>query len=293
MQHMGTFNWVGGKFKKLTWLIPLIEPPGITSFVDAFGGSAVVLINRKKTRHEVYNDLDGGAVNFFRCLRDRPEELFHLLELTPYAKEEFVLTKEPVPDDHPHGDVEAARRFFCSISMSYSGTRSTFGHGISSHKETSVPTESHRSRIDRLINTNIVPRLQQVEMWNRPAIEVVEKFKDKDSCLIYLDPPYEPSTWKDKTSKYQTPPMEEEDHRELLNALLQARCRVAISGYNSALYSELLGDWRTSTKEVQVTVSGKFEEGRRKETEVLWMNYDANGWLLSENKILGIQSELL
>lgn len=293
MPQLGTFNWVGGKYKKLNWLIPLIEPPGITSFVDAFGGSAVVLLNRKKTRHEVYNDLDRNAVNFFRVLRDQPEELFRLLELTPYSKEEFVISKLPVAEDHPFGDLEAARRFFCSISMSYSGTRSTFGHGTTSTGNGPMPARLHIGRIDRLMNTNIVSRLREVEMWNRPAIEVIEKFKEKPTALIYLDPPYEPSTWVETSSKYHTPPMTKEDHKAMLEAIADANCRVAISGYDNEVYNKVLEGWRTSTKEVQVTVGGKHENARRTETEVLWMNYDQNGWLYAENDVLGINAELL
>ena len=217
--YLGTFNWVGGKSKKLGWLVPLLEPPGITSFVDAFGGSAVVLLNRKKAKLEVYNDLDSRAVNFFRVLRDRHEELFQLLRCTPYAKEEFVLCKEESEDP-----LEDARRFFCSISMSYSGTRTTFGHGTTSREGVPTPVEAHGFRVERLEKTPIVKRLMDVEIWHRPAIEVIGKFKEKEECLIYLDPPYDPSTWKTEHTKYHTPQLSQEDHKEMLAELVEAQC---------------------------------------------------------------------
>lgn len=56
---------------------------------------------------EVYNDLDGDVVNFFRVVRDvaTRAQLVEVCALTPYARAEFDLAWEPVAEA-----VERARR---------------------------------------------------------------------------------------------------------------------------------------------------------------------------------------
>jgi DNA adenine methylase len=59
------FGWYGGKFNHLDWLLRLL--PQTKHFCEPFGGSAAVLINRKHSPIETYNDIDGEVVNFARA----------------------------------------------------------------------------------------------------------------------------------------------------------------------------------------------------------------------------------
>ena len=63
------FGWYGGKYSHLDWLLPLL--PEATHYCEPFGGSAAVLINRKPSPVETYNDVHGEVVTFFRVLRTR------------------------------------------------------------------------------------------------------------------------------------------------------------------------------------------------------------------------------
>lgn len=83
--------------------------------------------------------------------------------------------------------------------------------------------------------------------------------------LIYADPPYVLAT-RTSTKRYRCD-YDDADHRRLIEALKLAPCAVILSGYPSALYDELLGDWRTVT--FQVMTRG----GPR--TERLWLNFPA------------------
>jgi site-specific DNA-adenine methylase len=49
------FGWYGGKYSHLDWLLPLL--PQTRHFCEPYGGSAAVLINRKPSEIETYNDL--------------------------------------------------------------------------------------------------------------------------------------------------------------------------------------------------------------------------------------------
>lgn len=58
--------WLGGK-GKLLWIIDELAPCQYKTFVDVFGGSGTVLMNRplKKGCVEVYNDFNSNLTNLF------------------------------------------------------------------------------------------------------------------------------------------------------------------------------------------------------------------------------------
>src|SRR4051812_48084732 len=62
------------------------QPSAYDTFVDAYGGSGVVLLNKPRCAVEIYNDLDDHVANLFTVLID--PELFarfkHLCDLAPY-----------------------------------------------------------------------------------------------------------------------------------------------------------------------------------------------------------------
>jgi DNA adenine methylase len=102
-------RWYGGKFSHLDWLLPLL--PKCQHFCEPFGGSAAVLLNRDPSPVETYNDIDGDLVNFFKVLRDKPDELIEKLVFTPFSREEFRKAYElRGRTDLP--EVERARLFF-------------------------------------------------------------------------------------------------------------------------------------------------------------------------------------
>ena len=81
--------------------------------------------------------------------------------------------------------------------------------------------------------------------------------------LVYCDPPYLHHTRSSKR-RYRFE-YEEQDHVELLELLKSLPCSVILSGYPSALYDDLLGEWRIL--ELQVMN----QAGVR--TEKLWFNF--------------------
>lgn len=87
-----------------------------------------------------------------------------------------------------------------------------------------------------------------------------------EQTLIYADPPYLMETRSHQQQLYQFEFAEREQHIALLSRLKELPCLVAISGYYSDLYAELLTGWRTSTFKT-VNRAGK------PATEWLWMNY--------------------
>jgi len=120
-----SFGWYGGKYSHLDWLLPLL--PDAHHYCEPFGGSAAVLLNRRPSPVETYNDIDGEVVNFFRVLRDQKDKLIEAIGLTPFSREEFY---RAVTDYGPHlSDLERARRFFVRARQVRTGLAQTASLG--------------------------------------------------------------------------------------------------------------------------------------------------------------------
>lgn len=97
------------------------------------------------------------------------------------------------------------------------------------------------------------------------ALKLLDRCTLPPNTFIYCDPPYVISSRKSKRHIYKHE-MTDDQHVELLTMLKGLDCLVAVSGYWSDLYGELLHGWRYETFSAQ-TRSGK------PATEYLWMNY--------------------
>ncbi len=262
------FGWYGGKYSHLNWLLPLL--PKTQHYCEPFGGSAAVLLNRKPSAVETYNDLDGELANFFRVLREEKERLIEAIGLTPFSREEFeIAISQPTSDV---SDFERARRFFVRARQVRTGLAQKASSGRWAHcKLTS--RAGMAGAVSRWLGSveglsEIVQRLLRVQIENDSAIKVIKRY-DSENTLFYCDPPYPHDSRGD--SQAYAYEMTDEQHRELSDVLHKIKSKVAISGYKSSLMSELYGDWKMIEAPVKACHSTK---GLRK--ELLWINYDLN-----------------
>ena len=104
----------GGKFgvhgTTADWIISHL--PRHEHYVEPFSGGASVLLRKPPSKLETYNDLDEEVVTFFRVLRERPDDLIQMIELTPWSRVELHQAREPVEGEGPEADLEMARRVF-------------------------------------------------------------------------------------------------------------------------------------------------------------------------------------
>jgi len=259
------FGWYGGKFSHLNWLLPLL--PYTQHYCEPFGGSAAVLLNREPSPVETYNDLDGEVVNFFRVLREHTEELTKAIALTPFSLEEFASAVSERPEQL--SELERARRFFVRARQVRTGLAQTASVGRWAHCRLTSRAGMSGSVSRWLGSTEGLPaiaeRLLRVQMENRPAIDVIERY-DSEGTLFYCDPPYPHETRGD--SRAYEFEMTSEEHIELGRVLSQVKGKVAISSYRCELMDELYKGWRCTEAPEKNCHSVK--KPRR---EALWMNY--------------------
>lgn len=251
----------GGKWKLAKWIISYF--PSHRIYTESFGGAASVLIQKPRSYAEVYNDLNSEIVNVFRVLRNTTQsnELIKLLELTPFAREEFELSYTPANDP-----VEQARRTIARTFMGFGSTafNSKVPTGFRANSNRSGTTPAHDWQHYPNAVPALVKRLGGVVIENRPAIEVILQH-DSDETLHYVDPPYVHETRKARQRRNYTYEMTNEDHVELARVLKECAGMVIVSGYNCELYESLYSDWLRVDKIA-------FADGARKRIESLWLS---------------------
>ena len=238
-------RYFGGKWQLARAIIAHFPPHAV--YVEPFGGGASVLLQKPRPLNgsgvEVYNDRDGDVVNFFRVLREKPDELIQALYLTPFAWDEYELSQQPMGEI---SDLERARRFYVRSWQGRGGPTRTWRTGWRRAKIASVGAghvTPHRfAMMDHL--WAVAERLRGVQIENDDALFVIERY-DSLETLFYCDPPYPASTrsrrWRRNGYLHE---MSDDGHRRLAQLLHSVQGMAIVSGYPGTLYDELYGDWR-------------------------------------------------
>ncbi|WP_339416081.1 MULTISPECIES: DNA adenine methylase [unclassified Pseudomonas] len=255
----------GGKFRLAPWVLQHF--PAHTCYVESFGGAAGVLMQKARSYAEVYNDMDGDIVNLFRVFQAEQSRnaLAEQLVLTPYSREEFELAWEPTDNL-----VERARRTIIRAQMGFGSagaTKGVTGFRIDTKRKYGTAQSLWTKYPEQI--AAIGQRLAGVLIENRPAIEVI-KAHDDSGTLHYVDPPYMHGTrYKNAVSgRYYRYEMTDADHRDLIKTLLEAKGMVALSGYDSEIYRELLSDWSMNSTSARISAG----RGTSSRQECLWLN---------------------
>lgn len=262
------FRYPGSKWAIADWIISYF-PSGYEKMVylEPFLGSGAVFFNKLPGTVETINDLDSDIVNLFHVLREQPNDLKRVLELTPYSREEYDLSFEPCDDP-----VEKARRYMVKTTQAIGAKMAGSSKcGWRNHKQTKIGgtackwcgiTETIDAATTRLRGDTT--HLVQIEHMD--ALRLIERYNNQD-VLMYIDPPYVRSARKSgRLYQYE---MTDADHEQLLNLLTQSKAKIVLSGYETDLYNERLRGWEKATILSQTTSTKKAEE-------ILWMNYEPN-----------------
>lgn len=229
-------RYFGAKGRLAPWIAALIPPHRV--YVEPFAGTAAVLLAKPPATIEILNDIDEDVVAFFRVLRERPNDLVRVCELTPYARSEFAASRRSTLEV---GELEQARLFWVRTAQSVSGT----GHGWSvTTARTQSPAATAISMVDRM--WDVAQRLRRVQIECRPAVRVIADYGVADG-VIYADPPYLGRTRRGGAGAngrdYRREMAGEDEHRSLAEALHHTPATVLLSGYPSVLYDQLYRDW--------------------------------------------------
>lgn len=252
-------KYPGSKWNLTDWIIGFF--PEHHSYLEPFFGSGAVLFRKPRSHIETINDLDGNVINLFEWIKNDPEKLAHEIYWTPYARQIYEDTYTAVPED----SLQKAVNFYICAQMGYgfrtNGERVGWKSDIQG-RERAYAASDWCSLPERILEAS--ERLRGVQIECRPALEVMRRFNHK-KVLIYLDPPYMPGTRHGK--QYKCEMYDEDSHMELLNAAVQHKGPLLISGYDTDLYNDMLKSWH---KEEVLC----YTQSRSRKKEVLWMNFE-------------------
>lgn len=255
-------KYPGSKWRMADWIISLMPPH--KSYLEPFFGSGAVFFNKRPSRIETINDLDGEIVNLFRCVREWPEELACAVALTPYSREEYERAWSRFKAGGKACGIEDARLTLVRYWQSH-GSTSVYKGGWKNDRagrEYAYDVRYWRNLPGWVLDA--AERLKDAQIEQTQAVELIRRFKHPD-VMIYADPPYVVSTRKGK--QYVVDMVEDRQHIELLEALKEHPGPVILSGYENELYEKHLQGWVKLHKKA-------LAEGGAARTETVWLNYE-------------------
>jgi len=258
------FPYYGGKYSQLKQLLGLL-PNNCLHYCEPFGGSASVLLNRKPSPLETYNDVFEEVVNFFRVLRSQRENLIKQIKFTPFSRKEYLIALE-LPLDL--SDLERARRFYVRARQVRTGlagqaTKGRWAYCVgTSRRGVAGGVSRWLGGIEGL--EELAKRLLNVQIEHSDAFECIKRY-DSEKTLFYCDPPYllEYRTGGKNYHKEMTA----SGHIELAKLLCQIKGRAAVSGYRCDLMDNLYEGWH------RVDYKVTLHSVKKEKIESVWMNY--------------------
>lgn len=269
----GMAQWVNG------WL-----PQSKTAtYVEPFAGMLGVLLLRDASTTEIVNDTDENLINWWECVRTKPDEMYHQCAFTPFSE---TLFKRHQATLNEGTDVERAAKFYAVTLGSFTastGPGATFAVQYTNKMyDRKLGPARRASRMDSWLGRlhRVADRLRNVQILNRDAIRILDRLKDERGAIIYCDPPY-PSV----TTAYADGDL---DMDAMTDVLLAQVGYTAISGVGTEW--DHLGWWRRERPIQRRMGVAKYGDKAKKDSEVLWMNYDPEA--MNEYKE-GMQHELV
>lgn len=257
------FGGKGGMIQTLLRHFP--DASSYDVFIDAYGGSGVVLLTKPACKVEVYNDLDKNVYSLFETLRHpgKFSQFQHLCELALYDQH----TSDEYRKSLRTADLEEVERAFRFWYVNRTRHNGVGGFSINKtvRRRMSKSTSDFLSSVEDLLPLH--ERLSSVVVSNRDSLDLIRE-NDTARTLLYLDPPYVQST---RTSTRYTVDADDVHHKALVEALNGLKkAKVVLSGYENPIYTELVGFNKTCFK--VNTVSGT--RAKKTKTETVWTNFD-------------------
>lgn len=260
-------RYFGGKGGMLTKLLSYFPDPSLyDTFVDAYGGSGTVLLNKPLTKVEIFNDLNRNVYALFKVLVDpvmfaefkRRAELALYDEATCFEYR-HRLDREELPV------VDRAFMFWYVGRTKRAGGHGGFIINPTVRRRMSKSTSDFLSSIENL--KPLHERLSSVIIRNCDALELI-KWADRPRTFIYCDPPYHQET---RTSTRYETDADAEHHARLVEVLDRVRrAYVVVSGYEHPIYDGLHG-WHKEQFNVNMVTSTNVPKVK---TETIWRNFE-------------------
>ncbi len=244
--------------KKIVSLIP-----GHVKYIEVFGGAGWVLFEKTPDSRrwtlrppseymEIYNDIDGELVNFWKYIKHHPKAFQAELSEQIYSRELFCeFSARP-----PLTELERAVIFYYRMALSFGGKNVNFAK----RNGRRLTCEN----IEKVLEAS--KRLFKVTVENKDFAELIKRY-DGEESFFYLDPPY---YGKEKIYKSLTPKIFCR-HEELAEILKGIKGKFLLSSNDDPFIRNLYKGFDVIEIDTKYTLSGKSNKTQAK--EILVKNY--------------------
>jgi DNA adenine methylase len=215
----------GNKYRLLDWILPKL--PKMPRYIEPFGGTAAVLLNRAPADFEIYNDFEPHWGDLIRLIQNDVELITEYIDWCPYARAEY----ESAQRGSAYGKVARAAAWYLRHTVSYGARGNWFQQGA----EAAPKVQSYRR--DYEIWPTLQKRLQGIGVF---SVSYDQLFRDHDTedTLWYCDPPYL------GTQGFYQKDFGPSDHHQFLNKVQQLKGHVVVSHFAHPLYEDQPWDER-------------------------------------------------
>ena len=270
MPPLTGLHYAGGKAARSpnrvgTWITSLL--PYKTTYVEPFAGMLGVLLQRKPSIFEIVSDTNQHLINWWRMVRNHPDELGRLCDRTPWSRAEHETAYHTVTS--PVGDtlteqLEAARAVTIQLMQSLYA-RLGESHWQYNYRDTGWSVDRFTRKY-----AGLATRLRKVRLETWDCVRMINEHKTDPDTVIYCDPPY-----PDVTSGFLVPFDPDAFMAELTTDDVQAA--IAVSGYSDAWPQLDAVGWRKETRDIKQMMGDMIIRGETaRKTETLWCNFDAS-----------------
>jgi DNA adenine methylase len=191
-------KWAGGKRSLLETILSTFPANFRTRpFHEPFLGGGTIFFALKPLKGSI-NDINPRLINFYKVVRDKPEELITTAKKFTYDRECYYKLRDKFNDEKLSKVDEAALLLYLN-KTGYNGL-----YRVNSQGRFNVP-------FGRYKNPNIVPEesircaskaLSKIEIYNKDFSYILKAAKGGD--LVYFDPPYEPLSHTSNFNNYSS-----------------------------------------------------------------------------------------
>ena len=250
-------KWAGGKRRLIPEIINMFPSDYRNrTYHEPFFGSGAVFFKIKPKKGSI-NDINSRLMNFYKIVRDKPEELIKEASKYPYHKDTYYKLRDHFNKDKLDPVEEAA------LLLYFNKTGFNGLYRENSRGEFNVP-------FGRYKNPTIVPKnkirkaskiLKNIEILNQDFSYIQENVEPRDLC--YFDPPYQPVSDTANFTSYFADGFELEDQIKLRDTCIELNEKgvyfVLSNSYVEPIIEmyELVEDFRIVPVEARRSINSK------------------------------------